>query len=414
VLLRRTAAFAIAATLLVGAILGWLKLRPREEAVVENPVVKKPVGHAEQLPTPAPRKSGPTSDRGPVVASNPQPTIKSQHEPRHPAGVQTPLVDRTKENISRLPAESEVVAWRPPNALEELMLAARDRERRSASPSSAIARRSPNSKSASGPPVHLAGVARGKSAAAKPLSPEQARVAAAIQRLVSEKRADVAAVSLGLRKSTAISEQLLIETLERGKIPEQIAAVRLLAEIGGPLSMAPLLRAARESSVHSAALEALARLADPSVLGELAQSEQSPELQRSLLATLLARREPASLDVFLCFVENDPTAETALAAAQTLKDPPMDLLFASLSAPLESRRIAAARVIGRIDGAATTQRLIGMVESGVNRHEACIALLSSRGPEAMRYVDAARRDPALGAIFSGARLFTVWENPPRS
>ena len=93
----------------------------------------------------------------------------------------------------------------------------------------------------------------------------------------------------------------------------------------------------------------------------------------------------------------------------------MDLLFASLSVPLESQRIAAARVIGRIDGAATTQRLIGMVDSGVNRHEACIALLSSRGPEATRYVDAAaRRDPALAAILSGARLFTPSENPPRS
>jgi RNA polymerase sigma-70 factor (ECF subfamily) len=74
-----------------------------------------------------------------------------------------------------------------------------------------------------------------------------------------------------------------------------------------------------------------------------------------------------------------------------------------------------ARVIGRIDGAATTQRLIMMVELGVNRHEACIALLSSRGREATQFVNAAaERDPTLAAILSGARLFTQLDNPPRS
>jgi hypothetical protein len=385
-LLRRTAALAVAATLLAAATLGWLGLRPTEK---------------------------------PVVTNGAQPTISGRHEQR-PAVVQTPVVVRANENISRstVPSEvmpSEVVPWRAPNALEELILAAHDRERGQTVPSPAIARHTPNNKSTSGPSARLVGAVRPKSpTTSKPLSVEQARVATAIQRVASEKRADVAAVALELRKSAAISEQLLIKTLGREKIREQLAALRLLAEIGGPLSVAPVLRAAQESTMHAAALETLVRLADPSVLGELARSEQNSELQRSLLAALLARGDPNALDVFLSFVEYEPTTQTALAAAQTLKDPPMDLLFASLSVPLESHRIAAARVIGWIDGTATTQRLITMVESGINRHEACIALLSSRGSEAVRYVDAARRDPALAAILSGARLFTASENPPRS
>ena len=263
----------------------------------------------------------------------------------------------------------------------------------------------------------MVATARRKSpATAKPVSPDQARVNAAVERLVSDQRADVAAVALELRKSRALSEQVLIEAaVDRGKTRARQAALRLLAEIAGPLSVPPLLRASRQPALHATALEPLVRLADPSVLGELARSERDAGLRRSLLAALLARGEPGSLDVFLSFVENEPTAEAALASAQTLKVPPMDLLFASLSSSLESRRIAAARVIGRIDGAVTTQRLIGMVEAGVNRHEACIALLSSRGPEAMQYVDAAaRRDPALAAILSGARLFAPADNPPRS
>ncbi len=386
-LLRRTAALAIAATLLGAATLGWLGLRSTEK---------------------------------PVVTNDAQPTISGPHEPQRPAGTPTPVVVRANKDIPRSTVlnevvPSDVVPWRAPNALEELILAAHDRERGQAVPSPVIAH-TPNNKSTSRPSARLVGAVRPKSpTTSKPQSLEQVRVATAVQRLVSEKRTDVAAVALELRKSTAISERLLIATLARGKTREQLAALRLLAEIGSPLSVVPVFRAARESALHAAALETLVRLADPSVLGELARSERNPELQRSLLTALLARDEPNALDVFLSFVEYEPTAETALAAAQTLKEPPMDVLFASLSASLESHRIAAARVIGRIDGAATTQRLIGMVESGVNRHEACIALLSSRGPEAMRYVDAAtRRDPALAAILSGARLFTPTENPPRS
>jgi hypothetical protein len=208
---------------------------------------------------------------------------------------------------------------------------------------------------------------------------------------------------------------LLLQTLSHGTGPQQVAVLRLLAETGSSASVGLIARTAEEPQLHQAAVEALARLADPSLVSELARMESDGELRRTLMAALLARGEPASLGEFLSFVENESTADAALAAAQSVKKPPMDLLFATFSLPLEIHRIAAARVIGRIDGAATTQRLITMVELGVNRHEACIALLSSRGREATQYVNAAaERDPTLAAILSGARLFTQLDNPPRS
>ncbi len=401
-LLRRIAALAIAATLLVAVTVGWLELRPREKVAGGKARFEPAPAPVEQSTPPGFDKGGARRDRVPVIVKSVPPTESRPPEPPQ----------RT--------VPSEAVAWRPPNALEQMFLASHDRERQSAESSPAIGQQTADNKPKPTPAARPAArgvmIARHKpSMPAKPVSPDQARVAAAVERVASEKRADVAAVALELRKSRTSSEQLLIETIERGKTREQLAALRLLAEIGSPLSVPPLLRAAGLPALHATALETLARLADPSILGELARSERDARLQRSLLAALLARNEPASLDVFLSFVENEPTTEAALSAAQTLKVPPMDLLFASLSASLESRRIAAARVIGRIDGAATTQRLIGMVESGVNRHEACIALLSSRGPEAMHYVDtAALRDPAFAAILSGARLFAPAEIPPRS
>ncbi len=405
-LLRRIAALAIAATLLVAVTVGWRELRPREKVAGGKTRFESAPAPVEQSTPPGFDKGGARRDRVPVIVKRVPPTESRPPEPPQRA------------------VPSEAVAWRPPNALEQMFLASHDRERQSAESSPAIGQQAadkkpkpnPAARPIARPATRAVMIARHKSPTpAKPVSPDQARVAAAVERVASEKRADVAAAALELRKSRTLYEQLLIETLERGKTREQLAALRLLAEIGSPLSVPPLLRAAGLPALHATALETLVRLADPSILGELARSERDARLQRSLLAVLLARNEPASLDVFLSFVENEPTTEAALSAAQTLKVPPIDLLFASLSVSLESRRIAAARVIGRIDGAATTQRLIGMVESGVNRHEACIALLSSRGPEAMHYVDtAARRDPAFAAILSGARLFAPAEIPPRS
>jgi hypothetical protein len=420
-LLRRAAALAIAATLLAAVTLGWLGLRPREKVAGEKMRFESAPSPVEQRSTPGSDKADARPNRDPVIAKNAQPTKPSPSGRNRSQSLPTPITDRANDNTSQPTASQsaapdEVVSWRPPNALELLVLESHDREREPANPSPPVARRAPRDKSPSTPAARMVATARRKSpATAKPVSPDQARVNAAVERLVSDQRADVAAVALELRKSRALSEQVLIEALDRGKTRERQAALRLLAEIAGPLSVPPLLRASQQPALHATALGTLVRLADPSVLGELARSERDAGLRQSLLAALLARGEPGSLDVFLSFVENEPTAEAALASAQTLKVPPMDLLFASLSSSLESRRIAAARVIGRIDGAVTTQRLIGMVEAGVNRHEACIALLSSRGPEAMQYVDAAaRRDPALAAILSGARLFAPADNPPRS
>jgi hypothetical protein len=296
------------------------------------------------------------------------------------------------------------------------MLAASDRNRRHSLAFARGAQPSTKQKVASESFVRSSGKSHRKSSPATDAkSAEAAIVAWAVKRLVSDSGADVASVSAQIRTAAPSHEEFLLATLDRGKAPEQIAALRLLAEIGSAAAVGPTLRAAAVPELHRAAIGTLVQIADSSIVGELVLGEQNADLQRTMLAALLSRGESPALEQFLNFVANEGTADAALAAAQSLKDPPMDLLFSSLSDPLEVRRIAVARVIGRIDGAATTRRLIAMVESGVNRHEACIALLSSRGQEAARYVDtAAEHDPSLAAIFSGARLFSVSDQPPRS
>jgi hypothetical protein len=392
VLLRRAAACAIVAAVLAGATVGWFRLRPNEESIAD---VKQP-------PALAPERSMPPTERGRFAVKGPQP-IDTHHEARRPTQIaQT--------------ATPDLAPFRAPNELEELMLAAADRQAKRRSPAVKVGKPSPKRRIGAEALVKAPGKTGRKSTGGRDhTDAELAIVRSAVERVAADSQADVAKIGAELRTSSPNHEQFLLQTLNRGTQPQQIAALRLLAEVGSSASVGPLLRAAEETPLHRAAVEALARLADPSLVGELARMESDGELQRTLIAALLARGEPASLREFLGFVENERTADAALAAAQTVKKPPMDLLFSTLSQPLEVDRIAAARIIGQIDGAATTQRLIAMVESGVNRHEACIALLSSRGREATQYVNAAaERDPTLAAILSGARLFAQLDHPPRS
>ncbi|HEV8069364.1 MAG TPA: hypothetical protein VGP76_16605 [Planctomycetaceae bacterium] len=406
-LMRRAAALAVAAMLLGGATIGWLRLRPADKSIAE----------VEGRSKAAPGRSILQIESNPVGTTSPQSIDTARHETRRPTvTVQTAASGRAKGSSPESESTVNLVPWRPPNELESLMLAASDRNRRHSLAFARGAQPSTKQKVASESFVRSSGKSHRKSSPATDAkSAEAAIVAWAVKRLVSDSGADVASVSAQIRTAAPSHEEFLLATLDRGKAPEQIAALRLLAEIGSAAAVGPTLRAAAVPELHRAAIGTLVQIADSSIVGELVLGEQNADLQRTMLAALLSRGESPALEQFLNFVANEGTADAALAAAQSLKDPPMDLLFSSLSDPLEVRRIAVARVIGRIDGAATTRRLIAMVESGVNRHEACIALLSSRGQEAARYVDtAAEHDPSLAAIFSGARLFSVSDQPPRS
>src|ERR1700722_17970853 len=186
----------------------------------------------------------------------------------------------------------------------------------------------------------------------------------AIARLIADRKADPAAVAAALRTSTNFNESRLVAILANGSPAERTASVKLLAEIGSPRVVPELLRATVDANLHDAAMRALSRIADSATIEQLAHEEPGKELQRVLLAALLGRGDADSLRLYLSNVANEFAAETALAAAEQTSNPPMDLLFAALRSPSELERLAAARVLGRIDGPATTERLVALLEEG--------------------------------------------------
>jgi HEAT repeat protein len=242
----------------------------------------------------------------------------------------------------------------------------------------------------------------------------QAAVQAAVEHLVADPKADPAPVATTLRSTPLDNESRLVSILTSGGPAQQLAAARLLGEIGSSAAVPSLLQASGDLKLRAAAISALSRLADTPTINEIVRRQTDIELQRTLFAGLLGRGDAAALGDYLNYVQSDTTGETALSAAELVQNPPMEMLFGVLQSPSELNRLAAARVIGRIDGPATTQRLIAMVEQGTSRQEACVALLSSRGEEAVNFVTNARANPPLASLLQAASLFVSTNSQPRS
>lgn len=103
------------------------------------------------------------------------------------------------------------------------------------------------------------------------------------------------------------------------------------------------------------------------------------------------------VDLFLKYVRDPATRDDALAATERVEHPPLKQLLDALDDPHEEVRLAAARVLGRIDGPITTAALVRRVNDPAVRREALAALMFSDGPEAATFLRAARGNPRLAA-----------------
>ncbi len=307
-----------------------------------------------------------------------------------------------------------MILSRPPNKFEELLIAAwdvpGDTGNRETSRSSATETKQPV---ATQEPSRAASSILRSTKAVDPAATHDF-VESAVARLVADPKADPAVVVAELRAAPVENEMRLLMLLGTAAVPDQTAAIRLLAELGDPASVPALLRAAGEKSLHAVAIGALSRIADAQTIDRLVRDETSTDLQRLLLAALLGRDEPVALGIYLNYVDSKTYGPTALAATELVSNPPMERLFSTLHSTSEFERLAAARVLGRIDGPATTERLIALFEEGQSRQEACVALLSSRGEEAANFVSNARTNPTLATLLQAASVLLSHDSQPRS
>jgi hypothetical protein len=123
-----------------------------------------------------------------------------------------------------------------------------------------------------------------------------------------------------------------------------------------------------------------------------------PDDRPGWIVALLKQSDDAAVRRYLDLVGDPTTRGDALAALARVSSPPTDRIMAALGDPRVDRRVAAALVLGRIDGPVLTRRLIEMVAADQNRREAFIALASSRGEAARAFVREAAQSPTLAGL----------------
>jgi PBS lyase HEAT-like repeat-containing protein len=398
-LAQRSAVVAIAASLLIAAVVGWGWLHRG----------RNPVGQPETVKTGSPANR---ATKSPAVKESQVPRIALRPLSSTPSGE---AIARSVDH-QQAPRERHdtVILSRPPNKFEELLIAAWDARgdagTRQTSRSSATETKQP----VATPEPSTATSSTAQSTKTVDTATTHDFVETAVARLVADPKADPTVVAAELRTAPLENEMRLLMLLGTAAVPDQTAAIRLLGELGDPASVPALLRAAGEKSLHSVAIGALSRIADAPTIDQLVRDETSTDLQRVLLAALLGRDEPVALGIYLNYVDSKTYGPTALAATEQVSNPPMERLFSTLHSTSEFERLAAARVLGRIDGPATTERLIALLEEGQSRQEACVALLSSRGEEAANFVSNARTNPTLATLLQAASVLLSHESQPRS
>ena len=109
----------------------------------------------------------------------------------------------------------------------------------------------------------------------------------------------------------------------------------------------------------------------------MAAVEQDAGLQRELLAMLLARENPQSVRVFLQRAADPRMSAAAMQSLAIAGRVRVELFFQCLCGPDPAERMVAAHVLGRLNRPEVSRQLIGMIERGLYRQEALVALLSS-------------------------------------
>lgn len=185
------------------------------------------------------------------------------------------------------------------------------------------------------------------------------------------------------------------------------SAANLLAAVASSSAIPMLLELNRDGVTQTAAVVGLARVADPILLAKLARANADADQQRTLIAGIL---RSGNTNVYLDLVMDSGMSLTALGALDATPGISTDSFFAALYDPHVPVRLAAARVLGRIDGPETTARLVAMAERNQNRREALIALADSRGPEARQFLATARMSGPLVATVRSILLDQSFNN----
>jgi hypothetical protein len=233
-----------------------------------------------------------------------------------------------------------------------------------------------------------------------------AELDAAIDQLAADSGPDAAQLAAAGDLARRGAERLLLQRLPRADEPHRVAVVHLLAVCGTQRSLPALLQAAGRPSLRGPALAAVERILGPSHLADAVRMSPNRDVRWQLLQRLLAADGAPALRGYLSLVSQSASRGEALAAAAAAPALPVDSLMDLLADDEKSVRLAAALVLGHVDGPRIAQSLIALASRGDPAPpEAWIALLACRDAAADRFLAQAAVQPRWLAQVNNARMF---------
>lgn len=227
----------------------------------------------------------------------------------------------------------------------------------------------------------------------------------AIEQLVADPDADAALLAeIDQLKDLAI-EQRLLDRLPREEPPKQAAIVRLLGACGTPQATAALVALGHDESLRPQIVQALLHTEGVERFAGVARQSKHRDFRTALMARMLAADSDEALRDFLSLVRDQAFSAEALAVADGVEQPPILPLMKLLEDDDKSTRLAAAIVLGHMNGPEVTAALIKLVTDRPSASaEAWVALLACRGESANRFLAVASQEPRWLGHVNNARI----------
>jgi HEAT repeat protein len=231
-------------------------------------------------------------------------------------------------------------------------------------------------------------------------------VDALIERLAADPAANAGEMARDANLAERGAENILLRRLSRAQPHKRRAIVQLLAACGSARSAPALLDAARRDELRPDALAALEQILGVESLAQAIPMTHHRQVRAALLDRLLAAGSPVALRSFLQLASNRGFRPDVLAAAMACRAFPVEPLLAALEDENKQIRLAAAIVLGHVDGPQVAQSLIAIASRRDGAPvEAWVALLACRDAAADRFLAQASMQPRWLGQVNNARVY---------
>jgi hypothetical protein len=213
----------------------------------------------------------------------------------------------------------------------------------------------------------------------------------------------VVAWGISARWPVVVQQKQIVQTQEQRVSylvthESRVPAVRSRPPTRREQLMMRLPNASPDAARTSLPRKKVEKFEDPVELLRLARAEPD-EFKRRELCLRALRHDPAGIvPRYLELVADRTMTDAATSAMLELPAPPTRALFDALDDPRVPIRLAAAKLLGKIDGPETTRRLAEMVRLNINRREALVALIHNDSADAAEFLSEAARDSSLAAV----------------